>query len=59
MGWSRWRVKECGLALLDNPPFARSAKDGPPGFVEAPGFVAQEADVLDGGLGFVAGWVVR
>ena len=25
-------VEEYGLALLDNPPFARSAKDGAPGF---------------------------
>jgi hypothetical protein len=43
-------LEEDGLASLDNPPFARSAKDGPPGFVAGPpGFVV-------GVPGFVAVW---
>src|SRR5258707_200329 len=49
MGTVRDVSEEDGLASLDNPPFARSAKDGAPGFSDGPpGFVV-------GAPGLVAG----
>ena len=39
MGTVRDVSEEDGLASLDNPPFARSAKDGAPGLVGVPEFL--------------------
>jgi hypothetical protein len=48
-------LEEYGLALLDNPPFARSAKDGAPGLVGVPEFLGGTEVVLGGSMVIIVG----
>jgi hypothetical protein len=48
-------VEEYGLASLDNPPFARNAKDGAPGLVEVPEFCGDTEVVLGGSMVIIVG----
>jgi hypothetical protein len=48
-------LEEDGLALLDNPPFARSAKDGAPGLVGVPEFLGGTEVILGGSMVIIVG----